>query len=150
LHFVTGGAFNGKRAWVKKMYMVHDADRWVSAYEHSPLPEDVKDMDQDLLVLEGIEMWVKNVLQTYDPNRCQETFKNCLENWLTWEEVKQNRKLVVIGTDINKGIVPLEKENRFWRDITGWVYQDLAAKADRVDVIWYGMNQTIKGGDIIK
>lgn len=58
---------------------------------------------------------------------------------------KPSRKLVIIGTDISKGIVPLEKENRLWRDFTGWVYQDLVAKAERVDVIWYGINQIMKG-----
>ena len=54
------------------------------------------------------------------------------------------RKLVVIGSDITKGIVPVEKENRLWRDVTGWAYQDLAAQADKIDIIWYGCNQTIK------
>jgi adenosyl cobinamide kinase/adenosyl cobinamide phosphate guanylyltransferase len=36
------------------------------------------------------------------------------------------------------------RENRLWRDVTGWAYQDLSAMADKVDVIWYGLNQTIK------
>jgi adenosyl cobinamide kinase/adenosyl cobinamide phosphate guanylyltransferase len=50
----------------------------------------------------------------------------------------------VIGSDITKGVVPLEKENRIWRDLTGWAYQDTAAKAEKVDIIWYGLNQTMK------
>jgi adenosylcobinamide kinase / adenosylcobinamide-phosphate guanylyltransferase len=61
-----------------------------------------------------------------------------------WEQEKPQKKLVVIGTDITKGIVPVDRENRLWRDVTGWAYQDLAAQADKIDIIWYGCNQTIK------
>lgn len=145
MHFVTGGAFNGKRKWVKKLYQVHEACCWISAYENHPFPASINDRDRDFLVLEGIELWLKQILQTEDVNNYRDFFRNRIHHWLEWEMEKPSRKLVIIGTDISKGIVPLEKENRLWRDFTGWVYQDLVAKAERVDVIWYGINQIMKG-----
>ncbi|MBI0577089.1 bifunctional adenosylcobinamide kinase/adenosylcobinamide-phosphate guanylyltransferase [Neobacillus cucumis] len=145
MHFITGGAFNGKREWVRETYKVQFKAQWTSAYQKDPFPFEL-DEPGTLLILEGIEMWINDLMKEYEPNKCREIWKNCLTHWISWEKAERNRNLVVIGTDITKGIVPLEKENRLWRDLTGWAYQDIAAAADRVDVIWYGLNQTIKGG----
>jgi adenosylcobinamide kinase / adenosylcobinamide-phosphate guanylyltransferase len=142
LHFITGGAFNGKRAWVKENYGL--SGTWLSAYQDHHMIAESNQIEGNLLVLEGIEVWLKNLTKSQDPYRCREIWNSTMNDWLFWEKTDSNRKLVVIGTDITKGIVPLEKENRLWRDVTGWAYQDLAAKADTVDVIWYGLNQTIK------
>ncbi len=146
MHFVTGGAFNGKRAWVKKTYP--DAC-WLSAYENVPMPSLLNDIDKNLLVLEGIEIWLKELSDQNDANQSREIWKHHLEAWGDWEKANTKRQLVVIGTDITKGIVPMEKDNRLWRDVTGWAFQDLAAKAEKVDLIWYGIDQTLKpGGDM--
>lgn len=142
MHFITGGAFNGKREWVKKTYGA--TALWISAYQDSPLPTELFQLDNDLLVLEGLEIWVKELTKTNDSYRSREIWNQTINHWEMWEQEKTQRKLVVIGSDITKGIVPVEKENRLWRDVTGWAYQDLAAQADKIDIIWYGCNQTIK------
>ena len=144
MHFIIGGSFNGKRAWVKNTYRVFEREQWVSAYENHTMPQYLITFNQDKMVLEGVEMWLKILSGKYDANQCREIWNNCLENWLTWEQAALQRQLIVIGTDITKGIVPMETENRLWRDVTGWAYQDIAAKSEKVDVIWYGLNQTIK------
>lgn len=107
----------------------------------------MKDSNQivsNLLILEGIQVWLRELTKSYDSDRCRDIWDTTINHWLLWEKADSNRKLVVIGNDITKGIVPMEKENRLWRDVTGWAFQDLAAKADRIDIIWYGLNQTIK------
>jgi adenosyl cobinamide kinase/adenosyl cobinamide phosphate guanylyltransferase len=144
MHFIIGGAFNGKRAWVKKTYQVSMQANWLSAYNHDPLPTNLMDIEEPVIILEGVELWLKDLTKNYDVNHSREIWNRCKENWFTWEKAGANRKLVVIGTDITKGIVPLEVENRVWRDVTGWAYQDMAAKSDKVDVIWYGLSQNIK------
>jgi adenosylcobinamide kinase / adenosylcobinamide-phosphate guanylyltransferase len=142
LHFITGGAFNGKRAWVKEKYGLDGT--WLSAYQDHHLKADMNQIESKLLVLEGIEVWLRELTKSNDSDRCRDIWNTTINHWLLWEKADPNRKLVVIGNDITKGIVPMEKENRLWRDVTGWAFQDLAAKADRVDIIWYGLNQTIK------
>jgi adenosylcobinamide kinase / adenosylcobinamide-phosphate guanylyltransferase len=127
---------------VKKTYGLTGI--WLSAYQDAALTEDFNHITSDLLVIEGIENWLKELTQTYDSYRSLEIWIQTIDKWLSWEKAEPLRKLVIIGTDITKGIVPVEIENRVWRDVTGWAYQDLAAKADKVDVIWYGLNQTIK------
>ncbi|MFP7296532.1 bifunctional adenosylcobinamide kinase/adenosylcobinamide-phosphate guanylyltransferase [Neobacillus niacini] len=140
MHFITGGAFNGKKAWVKENY--GDRGTWLSAYQNQPF--NVHHIGSNLLILEGVEVWLKKLTKTYDSNGCREIWKTTIHQWILWENAETHRDLIVIGNDITKGIVPMEKENRLWRDVTGWAYQDLAAKADKVDIIWYGLNQTIK------
>ena len=143
MHFITGGAFNGKRAWVIKTYQVEKDVSWLSAYENHPLPRNVNH-HQNFLILEGIEIWLKLLSEQVDVKQSLEIWNSCLNDWLKWEKEKAGRNVIIIGTDITKGIVPVEKENRLWRDLTGWAYQDTAAKAQIVDVIWYGINKTIK------
>lgn len=136
MHFVTGGAFNGKRKWVKKKYQ---NAKWISAYENGAFVEDLSFLNSPVIVVEGLEFWVKEL------NLNRVDWKETIANWGKWEKVESARQVVIIGTDITKGIVPVEKENRIWRDVTGWVYQDVVAACEQVDVIWYGIHQTIKG-----
>jgi adenosyl cobinamide kinase/adenosyl cobinamide phosphate guanylyltransferase len=122
---------------VKNKYKVTEDDFWLSAYENCSLPTEIKDINQNILILEGIEIWIKELTEKYDSNKCLQIWNECIDHWLKWETEQFDRCVVVIGTDITKGIVPVEKENRFWRDITGWAYQDLAKRSEKVD-------QTIK------
>lgn len=144
MHFITGGAFNGKRVWVIKHYEAEGKIFWLSAYKGEPIPQEINDNGNDIVILEGIEIWIKKLIDQNDAIETLKVWNQWLEDWMQWEAAKKNRKLVVIGTDISKGIVPMERENRLWRDTTGWVYQKIASKAEKVDIIWYGLNQTIK------
>lgn len=134
MHFVTGGAFNGKRKWVKEKY---PEAKWVSAYNNDSFGFD--NYESTIIVLEGIETWVK------DLSISRQEWREVVEDWLKWEQADLTRKVIFIGTDITKGIVPIEKEHRQWRDLTGWVYQDIVSVSNQVDVIWYGISKTIKG-----
>lgn len=142
MHFVTGGAYNGKSKWVRDYYQGNG--RVLNAYQGDSLPGDLTGHDCDILVIAGIEQFVKEDSKVLDMQTCRETWNNRLEQWRTWEESDQMRRVVIIGTDITKGIVPLEKDNRKWRDLAGWIYQDITSYADRVDVIWYGLNRQLK------
>ena len=85
------------------------------------------------------------MIQTFGENeKPREIFLLWLERWLKWEKEKEERNLYLIGTDIGKGIVPMEKELRVYRDIVGYCFQDVVKKAERVDVIWYGLNSQLK------
>ncbi|WHY62070.1 bifunctional adenosylcobinamide kinase/adenosylcobinamide-phosphate guanylyltransferase [Cytobacillus firmus] len=141
MHFITGGAFNGKSRWVKGFYQLDDTPhKWISAYPG----ELAGDLDQNLIVYEGIELMIKEWSQALEFEEIREKWQEMLEKWLQWENADVNRKVVLIGSDISKGIVPMEALDRKWRDASGWAFQDAAAAADRVDLIWYGINQKIK------
>lgn len=117
---------------------------WISAYKGNPLKEDLEMLSSPVVVLEGIEIWAKKLCEEMTINQARDYLRNVLDRWLEWENADSNRKIIVIGTDITKGIVPMNKSDRNWRDLTGWIYQDLSDSCEQVDVIWYGINQTIK------
>jgi adenosyl cobinamide kinase/adenosyl cobinamide phosphate guanylyltransferase len=139
MHFVAGGAFNGKAEWVRTFYRLDEGRsfRWFSAYRGDALPNHPP--ESGIVVLEGIEQWILQLGAAFDRN----TGRRWLAAWLDWE-LSGQRKIVLIGTDISKGIVPMEREARKWRDVTGWFYQDAAKCCDRFDLIWYGVAKRVK------
>ncbi len=145
MHFITGGACNGKRKWVKRHYTL-DRFLWISAYDDEGMLEGFENTElPSTVILEGVETWIHKQLDTSTPpDMILKIFMQDIEPWLQWEEADRQRRIVIIGTDISKGIVPIDKHDRLWRDITGWAYQELVRQADRVDVIWYGIEQMIK------
>ncbi|MGX2961840.1 bifunctional adenosylcobinamide kinase/adenosylcobinamide-phosphate guanylyltransferase [Peribacillus sp. JNUCC 23] len=141
MHFVTGGAYNGKRKWVRSL---HEQTQWLSAYYDYPLPLRSNDFLEKKIVLEGIEMWIKNDVESSDGSNIRANWKTYIQTWHDWEQEQGDRRIIIIGTDISKGIVPMNKLDRTWRDVTGWIYQDLTVLSNRVDIIWYGLNQQLK------
>jgi adenosyl cobinamide kinase/adenosyl cobinamide phosphate guanylyltransferase len=97
-------------------------------------------MNETVLIY-GMEAVIKTFLPQTNPRR---SFQSWIGQWLAWEEKVINAKLILIGSDIGKGIVPVGKEDRQFRDLVGWCFQDLVEQASRVDLIWYGINQQLK------
>lgn len=146
MHFVVGGAFNGKAKWVKQHYEQSKLD-WRSAYHPSFQKERFADVSTftDCTVLEGVEQYVNAYLSLQqNADKLREMFNEQVKAWHHWENELEERNLIIIGNDLSKGIVPVNQEDRLWRDVTGWCYQDLTAQADRVDLIWYGIARRLK------
>lgn len=145
MHFVTGGAFNGKSKWVKAYNQINDENsHWITAYRQEDLSDSLDSFCKDIIILEGIEQWVKALLNHHDERAVQEKWRRLLQQWQLWENGKPGRVVILIGSDLTKGIVPASLEERIWRDVTGRVFQDTAAASERVDLIWYGINQKLK------
>ncbi|MCA1037401.1 bifunctional adenosylcobinamide kinase/adenosylcobinamide-phosphate guanylyltransferase [Bacillus infantis] len=142
MHFIIGGSFNGKAAWVKRQYE-GETIAWHNAYIGERLPEASR-AAPNCVILEGIEQWIREDIKRMDKDPARSLWKVRLDDWLRWEAGVQERKLVLIGTDITKGIVPMEKQDRDWRDAAGWIFQYAAAAAERVDLIWYGIGRKLK------
>lgn len=51
---------------------------------------------------------------------------------------------VVICTDISQGIVPMDPQQRAWREMTGRVLVYLCREADRVTRVFCGLGQEVK------
>ena len=117
---------------------------WLSAYENEVLGAPTLELTATV-ILEGIENLVRKEI---DPDTTAAILLDKviekLEHWLEWEQQESSHKLVLIGTDISKGIVPIDRSDRLQRDVVGWIYQKMVERAERVDIIWYGMAQTIK------
>jgi adenosylcobinamide kinase / adenosylcobinamide-phosphate guanylyltransferase len=146
LHFVTGGACNGKANWARAHYCLckYPQENWIKAYETSFYDWLSEDPAASLVVVEGVEYWIRELSLQYESDKVRNIWKETLQNWNCWEKDGWKRKVVIIGSDITRGIVPVEKTDRKWRDDAGWTFQDTVQLCDRVDHIWYGIGQRIK------
>lgn len=142
MHLITGGAFNGKKQWVKQQYNLESGNHfWHSFYKSRTWDG----WTEDIVVLEGIERFVRYLIEDKeDADQARKKWQELLGKWLEWEQLDDSHQLVLIGTDITKGIVPANAFDRMLRDAAGWCFQDAAAAADKVEQVWYGIPQTIK------
>lgn len=125
MHVIFGGAFNGKRAYVEQRIQGRNV-QWldVEVDAHVLLP------NIEVIIVFGVE----NLLESKS--------KELLEKIEKWDE---QAEVLVIATEIGRGIVPMDASMRKLRDDVGRFYQQLFTKADSVTRIWYGISQTIKG-----
>jgi adenosyl cobinamide kinase/adenosyl cobinamide phosphate guanylyltransferase len=141
VYFVTGGSFQGKRKWVKETLVKgSDSVFWINGYKQESL-DDSKFLDKDIVVIEGMEEYIRHSLNT----RNREGWKLTLRHWQEWEKQQPTRLIAIIGCEIGLGIVPMEKRDRAWRDLVGWVYQDIASDSTNVVRLWCGIAETLKG-----
>lgn len=126
MHIFIGGAHNGKRAYVKKLLKEQGKSnvQWIEGMppQHGENP----------LVIAGIESWLAETELSEDA-----LFPYLMESFT-------NREVILILTDIGRGIVPVEHEQRHLRDVCGRLYQRLFSEANEVTRIWYGIAQIVK------
>lgn len=132
MHVILGGAFNGKRQYV------------IENFTHSPLqffegtvPTVADCKDDHIIVIGSFEQMIPNNFE-------QSEDVLAMSIWAQIQEIAENRHVICICTDMSRGIVPLEKDKRFVRDVCGRLYQKLCAEADEVTRIWYGLPQILK------
>jgi adenosylcobinamide kinase/adenosylcobinamide-phosphate guanylyltransferase len=76
--------------------------------------------------------------------KCQEEIAAEIEKIIDDEEAC-GKKLLIISDEIGSGLVPLEKDDRAWREVTGRLLCLLAKRAEKVTRIVCGIGQVIKG-----
>ncbi|PID15188.1 hypothetical protein CSV63_08430 [Sporosarcina sp. P34] len=125
MHVVIGGAYNGKTDYVR---------RWIgdSAACFCTMDTTATANPGETLVISGLHEW----LMTTDITE--------IEASSAVREIS-GPNTVFILTEIGRGIVPLDAQQRELRDRCGRLYQQLFAEATTVTRIWYGIAQTIKG-----
>lgn len=133
MHIVFGGAFNGKRQYVKNLIQNEKA----SWYE-GVLPQAI--VDDSIMVIAGVEHWVKKELEQ---GLTEQQIVEQIKETLHYNSSQQ----IWVLTDLNRGIVPTERIEREMRDLVGRLYQFLFTEAQQITRIWYSIPQTIKGAD---
>lgn len=123
--FIFGGKYQGKTAYA------------LAQYGHS------------LKVCDLVEERVENMYEAKLIINIEEAVRRLLAedisplNYFT-DNISRLEQMILIGTEIGCGIVPMEAEERIWRDETGRVYQLLASQAQKVERVWAGIPITIK------
>ena len=71
-----------------------------------------------------------------------------LEHWLELDVdrlLSQNPEVILICREIGCGVVPVEPEQRTWREAVGRLCCRLAQRAERVERIFCGLPMVLKG-----
>ena len=121
---VFGGAYNGKLDFVKEQFNVSEDDIFYCG---------VNEIDFSKKVICGLHKF---------------TYNNILKEINSLQYIKENINLfkdkIIISDEISSGIVPLNKEDRMWREETGRCLQYLSKESSCVYRIFCGIPTIIK------
>ncbi|SDH09171.1 adenosylcobinamide kinase /adenosylcobinamide-phosphate guanylyltransferase [Alteribacillus persepolensis] len=142
MYFITGGACNGKKQWVVTNFneKIQNSCRWYCGYQ-----EDWTDIlelqhtEADTVVIEGIEHCLKAYASEGSGRSGALFYETFVQPLRHWEKACAGRTLIIIGTDVTKGVVPMEQETRRFRDETGRLFQYLSQHANDMYMIWFGI-----------
>lgn len=95
---------------------------------------------QTILLIECITLWLSNWLCAKDADAWQAE-KESLLNALAAVQ----GQVIIVSNEVGSGIVPLGKLSRQFVDQAGWLNQELAALASRVDLVVAGIGLNLKG-----
>ena len=121
---VFGGAYNGKKDFIKEKFNINEEDIFYCSDG---------EIDFSKKVICGLHKF---------------TYNNTLKNKSSLEYIKENINLfkdkIIIYDEISSGIVPLKKEDRMWREETGRCLQYLSKESSCVYRVFCGISTIIK------
>ncbi len=125
MKLIIGGAFQGKRDFAVRKYHLSD-DRIVdgAVCELTAAAGAQAVCNLHLLIRRGI----------------QEDTMDKLRDILESDQCPS----VIICDELGYGIVPIDREDRVWRETTGRILSDLAGRAEHVSRIVCGLEQRLK------
>lgn len=125
MRLVMGGKYQGKLAWLMEE-LGAGPQQVAHANAKGEVPEGCS-------ILAGLQDWVRLLLhEGKDPQRWME------------ELLAQREDLAITCDEIGCGVVPLQPEERRWREETGRLCCWIAQRAVRVDRVFCGLAETIK------
>lgn len=125
--FVIGGAYQGKLDFVLDKFNLEKSDVFNCTEQCDEIYTDKK-------ILNNID---KLVLKFVYEGKNEEEIKTQINDIVA-------NAMVVIYTDHSQGIVPLKKEDRAFREISGRIMTDLAFKSKEVYRVFCGIPQQLK------
>lgn len=126
MKLVIGGAFQGKKAYVKQHLKIKEEDM-----------ADGKDASYEALFhcrcIYHFHEWIKKgIEEKWD-------FKNLAE-----ELLKRNPEVLIITNELGYGVVPVDAFDRTYRETTGRVCTEIAAVCEQVIRVSCGLGMVIK------
>ena len=121
---IYGGAYNGKLQYVKENYDIKEEDIYYC--------ED-SNIDFSKKVIYGLHKF------TYENSNNEKVSIDYLK-----ENINKLQDKIIICDEINSGIVPINKNERIWREDTGRALQYLSKNANKVVRVFFGIPTVLK------
>ena len=122
---IFGGAYQGKLEFAKENFSVTDEDIFVCTQEN--------EID-----------WSKKVLCDMDQAFLRHVREGKESREVLAEYLQELEDKILIVNDISQGIVPMERELRDWREMTGRAMLYISKEADEVYRVFCGLGSKIK------
>ncbi|QCR32893.1 bifunctional adenosylcobinamide kinase/adenosylcobinamide-phosphate guanylyltransferase [Lysinibacillus sp. SGAir0095] len=136
MQVVIGGAYNGKRKYIKEKLLNRLAGKLY--FFEGEIPKKKLLLKEDIVVIGSFEKIILQKVHLEEDVIAQEIIKELIE-------LDKQAKVICVCTDIGRGVVPILKEERKLRDACGRLYQKLFNESEDVIRIWYGIPQILKG-----
>ena len=141
MQLFIGGACAGKRDAVDALFPT--ATTW-RLKAHKPLSDCQSALSSHSpLVINGVLDWLSADLETTDSGTLRQRWQGDIEQLCLRAETL-SAALIIIATDVGRGIVPMQPTQRRLRDVNGWFTQDMTAHAERVWYVRHGLVMAIK------
>lgn len=136
MQVVIGGAYNGKRKYIKEK-LLNRIEGKLFFFE-GEIPEESLVSKEDIVIIGNFENIILQKVHLEEDMIAREIFNEL-------NELDKRAKVICVCTDIGRGVVPILKEERKLRDACGRLYQNLFNESEDVIRIWYGLPQVLKG-----
>lgn len=126
----------------KKRILLHKArrtERWINREEEKSLSQ--QQVEGKVVLIDCITLWATNFffdLET-DIKACLDALKNEFDNFTS-----QNATFIFITNEIGMGEMSMNKNQRKFADLQGWLNQYIAMKSDEVYLMVCGISTRIK------
>ena len=132
---IIGGAYQGKTELALKMSAMTEnreaADGWSDPLEAA----------WSRPVILNLHGYIKRFSDMED-TKAREKMRDFIYNI-----IRNNPNACITADEIGSGIVPIEREDRLWRELCGEAVQLLAAEAEEVFRVIGGIPMRLKGGN---
>ena len=122
---IFGGSYQGKLEFAKETFGVTENDVFTCTVD--------SEID-----------WSKKVLYNLDQAFLRHVREGKESRDVLKDNLGQLKDKILIVNDISQGIVPMERENRDWREMTGRAMLYISKEADEVYRVFCGLGSKIK------
>lgn len=122
---IFGGSYQGKLEFAKENFGVTDAEVFTCTTEN--------EID-----------WSKRVLYNMDQAFLRHVREGKESREVLKEHLEELKDKILIVNDISQGIVPMERDQRDWREMTGRAMLYISKEADEVYRVFCGLGSKIK------
>ncbi|EHJ92113.1 bifunctional adenosylcobinamide kinase/adenosylcobinamide-phosphate guanylyltransferase [Vreelandella boliviensis] len=141
MQLFIGGACAGKRDAVAARFL---AANWWRLDTDRPFIDSQQALVANTpLVITGVLEWLRAVLERDDTDILRQQWQSDMVK-LCQHADKLNSPLIIIATEVGRGIVPMQPEQRRLRDLNGWFTQDATAQAKQVWYVRHGLVMALK------
>ncbi|TVP50273.1 MAG: adenosylcobinamide kinase [Halomonas sp.] len=141
MQLFIGGACAGKRDAVALRF---PAAQWRRLAGDVPFSDSHQALIANTpLVVTGVLEWLSANLASPDSEALRQQWQSDMAT-LCQRADQLNAPLIIIATEVGRGIVPMQPEQRRLRDLNGWFVQDATVQAAQVWYVRHGLVMAIK------